>query len=61
MSTAQYRCLVAHMMYWERGLTEALTDCGILHLDRGILIEELWKAGYTYHPASDTLTYDGDL
>lgn len=57
LSTAQYRRLVAHMMYWKRGLNEALDDSGIPRVDRQEALDQLSGCGYEYDEDTDTLTY----
>lgn len=57
LSTAQYRRVVAHMMYWKRGLKEAIEDSGIEALDRQEVLDQLSGCGYEYDEDTDTLTY----
>lgn len=57
MSIEQYRCLVAHMIYWERGMDEAIRDAGI-SIAKEDVISQLWKAGYTYDEEADRLIYE---
>jgi hypothetical protein len=57
LSTAEYRRLVAHMMYWERGLNEAFDDCGIPRCDRQEVLDQLSGCGYVYDEDTDKLTY----
>lgn len=55
LSTSMYRCLVGHLMYWERGLEEAMTDCGIPLTSKGEVVGELFAAGYDYDEEADKL------
>lgn len=57
MTTENYRCVVGHMMYWKRGIKEALSDANLAHLDTAMVIERLFKAGYDYDEDTDKLTY----
>ena len=57
MNLAQYRCLVAHMMYWGLGLEEAMRDSGV-SLPKDDVLHELFKAGYEYDEETDRLTYE---
>ncbi|WYW02505.1 hypothetical protein Lauda_00154 [Pseudomonas phage vB_PpuM-Lauda] len=57
LTTAQYRRVVAHLMYWQRGLNEAMDDCGLPRSEREDVIGALASAGYTYNEDSDTLVY----
>lgn len=54
----QYRCLVAHMMYWKWGLRAAMNDC-LITISEHEVISELDKAGWSYDPHSDSVTFDG--
>lgn len=57
LSTAEYRRLVAHMMYWKRGLSEALEDCNLPVSERQAILDQLAGCGYEYDEDADTLTY----
>lgn len=56
MTTEQYRCLVAHMMYWESGLDAAMKDAGITS-EKEDVIHQLWKCGWTYSAKFDRMRY----
>lgn len=56
MTVEQYRCLCAHMSYWSFGLKKAMADCGIT-ISQELVIDELFKAGWTYYDLTDTLEY----
>jgi hypothetical protein len=58
MTTAQYRCIVAHMMFWKFGLDEAIKDAAVT-LPKEDVIHELWKAGWTYSAKFDRMRYVG--
>lgn len=58
MSDGQYRCLVAHMMFWRRGLDGAIKDAGITTSKESV-IHELWKCGWTYSAKFDRMRYVG--
>jgi len=64
MSEAQYRCLVAYMMYWSEwegcSLDRAIKEIGIV-ISREDVIHELFRAGYDYDPQLDRIrnTQDG--
>lgn len=52
----QYRRVVAHMMYWRRGIDEAMRDSGITILKKEV-IDQLFEAGYIYDEKKDSLEY----
>lgn len=57
LTTAQYRCVVAHMIYWERGLNEAIDDCGLPRSESETIIAQLVGCGYEYDEDKDALKY----
>ena len=63
MTDAQYRCLVAYMMYWSQwdgcSLDRAIYELRI-EVSREQLITQLFGAGYDYDPSTDRIRYTGD-
>lgn len=60
LSTAEYRRVVAHLMYWERGLSGAIADCNLPSSERQAILDQLAGCGYEYDEDTDTLKYTGN-
>jgi hypothetical protein len=56
MTTEQYRCLIAHMMFWKDGLDAAIKDVGITS-PKDDVIYDLWKCGWIYSAKFDRMRY----
>lgn len=64
MTTGQYRALVAYLVFWRPTLTGcclelAMADIGITD-GRDDVVSALWKAGWDYNEANQSLTYTLD-
>lgn len=56
-SVKQYRCLVAHMSFWEHGIDNAMKDVGV-SASKETVINELFKAGWDYDEKIDTIIFN---
>ena len=54
MNESQSRCLIAHMMYWDAGLKEAMDDVGISESVFAV-VKTMLREGYIYNEISDYL------
>lgn len=54
MNESQSRCLIAHMMYWDSGLKEAMDDVGISESVFAV-VKAMFREGYIYNEISDYL------
>jgi hypothetical protein len=45
------------MMHWKFGMEEAMKDVGIT-ISKEDVVHHLWKCGWEYDEATDTIRYD---